>query len=152
MTDSDWYDVKDIDEFVKAARSIIYNNFGSWDKKQGNSEVDIIDDMITKPSDEEEFNQLLTQEESIVIIKPLFKKQKNKRTSKIRYLISDDIFLNMLQQLNDRMVSNTISSLVQKGLVETAYDSEIDDFVFWVDKNKEQPKLIKLEKLLWQTV
>ena len=140
MTDSDWYDVKDIDEFVKAARSIIYNNFGSWDKKQGNSEVDIIDDMITKPSDEEEFNQLLTQEESIVIIKPLFKKQKNKRTSKIRYLISDDIFLNMLQQLNDRMVSNTISSLVQKGLVESAYDDEIDDFVFWVDKDKEKPE------------
>ena len=140
MTDSDWYDVKDIDEFVKAARSIIYTNFGSWDKKQGNSEVDIIDDMITKPSDEEEFNQLLTQEESIVIIKPLFKKQKNKRTSKIRYLISDDIFLNMLQQLNDRMVSNTISSLVQKGLVESAYDDEIDDFVFWVDKDKEKPE------------
>ena len=140
MTDSDWYDVKDIDQFVKSARSIIYNNFGSWDKKQGNSEVDIIDDMITKPSDEEEFNQLLTQEESIVIIKPLFKKQKNKRTSKIRYLISDDIFLNMLQQLNDRMVSNTISSLVQKGLVESAYDDEIDDFVFWVDKDKEKPE------------
>ena len=82
----------------------------------------------------------MTQEESIVIIKPLFKKQKNKRTSKIRYLISDDIFLNMLQQLNDRMVSNTISSLVQKGLVESAYDDEIDDFVFWVDKDKEKPE------------
>lgn len=138
MTDSDWYDVKNIDEFVKAARSIIYNNFGSWDKKQGNPEVDIIDDMITKPSDEEEFNQLLTQEESIVIVKPLFKKQKHKRTNKIRYLISDNIFVNILQQLNDRMVSNTISSLVQKGLVESAYDDEIDDFVFWVDKDKEK--------------
>jgi hypothetical protein len=36
------------------------------------------------------------------------------------------------------MVSNIISGLVQKGLVETAFDEEANDFVFWVKKNEEE--------------
>ena len=137
MSDKEWFAVKDVDGLVTSARTLVYNNFGDWKSKD---EQDIVDSMILKPDNEDEFDQLLTQEESMVIVQSLLKRQRHKTTKKVRYLISDSLFYDILQQLNDRLVSNTISSLVQKGLVETAYDSEIDDFVFWVDKNKEQPE------------
>ena len=136
-TDDEWFVVKDLDGFIQSARTLVYNNFGDWDK----SEDDIVDSMITKPEDETEFNQLLTQEESAVIIKNTLKKQRNKTTNALRYLVCDSLFYEILNQLNDRMVSNTIGSLVQKGLVESAYDDEIDDFIFWVNENnKELPE------------
>ena len=137
MSDEEWFAVKDVDRLVTSARTIVYNNFGDWESKD---EQDIVDSMVIKPDNKDEFDQLLTQEESTVIVQSLLKKQRHKTTKEIRYVISDSLFYDILQQLNDRLVSNTISSLVQKGLVETAYDSEIDDFVFWVDKNKEQPE------------
>jgi hypothetical protein len=137
MSDKEWFAVKDVDGLVTSARTLVYNNFGDWKSKD---EQDIVDSMILKPDNEDEFDQLLTQEESMVIVQSLLKRQRHKTTKEVRYLISDSLFYDILQQLNDRLVSNTISSLVQKGLVETAYDSEIDDFVFWVDKNKEQPE------------
>ena len=137
MSDKEWFAVKDVDGLVTSARTLVYNNFGDWKSKD---EQDIVDSMILKPDNEDEFDQLLTQEESMVIVQSLLKRQRHKTTKKVRYLISDSLFYDILQQLNDRLVSNTIASLVQKGLVETAYDSEIDDFVFWVDKNKEQPE------------
>ena len=129
-TDDEWFVVKDVEGFIQSARTLVYNNFGDWDK----SEDDIVDSMIAKPEDEAEFNQLLTQEESAVIVKNALKKQRNKTTNTIRYLVCDSLFYEILNQLNDRMVSNTIGSLVQKGLVESAYDDEIDDFVFWVNE------------------
>ena len=49
------------------------------------------------------------------------------------------MFADIVHKLNDRMVSNIISGLVQKGLVETAFDNEVNDFVFWV-KNDENEK------------
>lgn len=129
-TDDQWFVVKDLNGFIQSARTLVYNNFGDWDK----SEDDIVDSMIAKPEDEAEFNQLLTQEESAVIVKNALKKQRNKTTNALRYLVCDSLFYEILNQLNDRMVSNTIGSLVQKGLVESAYDDEIDDFVFWVNE------------------
>ena len=55
-------------------------------------------------------------------------------------MVSDDLFISIIQILNDRMVSNTLANLVSKGLVESAYDSELDDFIFWVKENYEKPE------------
>lgn len=137
MSDDEWFAVTDIDGLVTSARTLVYNNFGEWDSKD---EDEIVDSMITKPDNQNEFDELLTQEESTIIVRSLLKKQRHKTTGEIRYLISDSSFYDILQQLNDRLVSNTIASLVQKGLVESAYDSEIDDWVFWVNKNNEKPE------------
>lgn len=134
--ENEWFVVKDVDSFINSARTLIYNNFGDWNK----DEDTIVESMLTKPEDENEFNSLLTYDESSTIVRGLLKKQKNKNTGDIRYLVSDSLFYEILQQLNDRMVSNTIGSLVSKGLVESAYDDELDDFVFWVDDSKELPE------------
>jgi hypothetical protein len=42
------------------------------------------------------------------------------------------------------MVSNLLNNLVNKGVIETGFDSDSNDFVFWIkdnDKNKtEKPE------------
>jgi DNA-binding HxlR family transcriptional regulator len=132
-----WYVVPDLNNFTDKARAIVYNNFGMW---QDNDELDILIDDI-KDQDQEEFNKVLSHQESLVIIKELIKKQKNKKTKKIRYTLNDTIFADIVYKLNDRMVSNIVNGLVQRGLVESAFDSDANDFVFWIKENEtEKPE------------
>lgn len=132
-----WYVVPDLNNFTDKARAIVYNNFGMW---QDNDELDLLIDDI-KDQDQEEFNKVLSHQESLVIIKELVKKQKNKKTKKIRYTLNDTIFADIVYKLNDRMVSNIVNGLVQRGLVESAFDSDANDFVFWIKQNEtEKPE------------
>jgi hypothetical protein len=56
--------------------------------------------------------------------------------------LSDQKFIEMMECFNSRMVSNILSGLVQKDILDSAYDEELNDFVFWVkdDENKENQK------------
>jgi hypothetical protein len=131
-----WYVVPDLELFTDKARAIVYNNFGIWQDKD---ELDILIDDI-KDQDKEEFNKVLSHQESLVIIKELIKKQKNRKTKQIRYTVSDNIFADIIYKLNDRMVSNIVNGLVQRGLVESAFDSDANDFVFWIKDTQEEEK------------
>lgn len=128
----EWYIVKDIDGFIESARILVFNNFGKKDSsEETNLEISI--------SDKEEIDKILSFEESEIICKELLKKKTTKDKKSNRFIVNDDIFLSIIQSLNDRMVSNILNSLVNRGLVETAYDSDSDDFVFWMKddvKNK----------------
>ena len=42
---------------------------------------------------------------------------------------------NVLRQLSERMISNIVRNLVKKGLVESAFDEDKNDFVFWIKKD-----------------
>jgi hypothetical protein len=127
----EWYIIKDIIEFVDKTRTLIFNNFGS-DKS---TDIDILLDEI-KPEDQEEFDTVLSHDESLVIVKSLAKKQTNKKNQKIRYLISDSLYYEIIQSLNDRMIINILNSLVNKGMIETAFDNKSNDFVFWIKDSK----------------
>lgn len=134
----EWYVISNIEDFINKTRAIIYNNFGNWKSEEKISN----EDLIVSEKDKEEFDKILSYQESLVIIKALLKKQKNVKTKKIRYVLNDSIFVNIVKNLNDRIVSNIVNSLVQKGVVESAFDNETNDFVFWIkdeDKNK-KPK------------
>jgi len=131
-----WYVIPDLDNFTDKARAIVYNNFGTWNNK---TELDVLIDDI-KDSEIEEFNRVLSHQESLVIIKEIIKKERNKKTNKLRYTLNDTLFSDIIYKLNDRMVSNIIGTLVQKGLVESAFDTEANDFVFWVKDQDEKEK------------
>ena len=139
MSDSQWFVIPDLSEFTDKARAIVYNNFGVWEDK---SDIDlIIDDVIE--NEREDFDKVLSHQESLVIVKENIKKERSKITKEIRYVLTDQMFADIVQKLNDRMVSNIINGLVKKGLVESAFDSEANDFVFWVkdnDENKDEEK------------
>lgn len=130
FTNDEWFVVKDIEGFVNAARTVVFANYGSKD-----SQKDFIDHIID--SEQEEFNKILPYDESLLIIQELSKKQVNKKTKHKRLVVNDEIYVNILTALSDRMTSNLLNSLVNKGLIETAYDEEKNDFVFWA---KEKPE------------
>lgn len=139
MSESEWFIVPDLSDFTDRARAIVYNNFGMWGDKK---ETDVLLDGV-KDSEKEEFDKVLSYQESLVIVKENIKKEKNKVTKKTRYILNDEMFAEIVHKLNDRMVSNIISSLVQKGLIESAFDNDINEFVFWVkedEKNQEKPE------------
>lgn len=135
-----WYIVDDLDQFVLATRKLLFNNFG----KSDDQETSAIDDMLNISAEEQsEFDTILTQEESIIIAKNILKKQSNNKTQEIRYLVNDQMYLQMIENLNSRMISNTLNGLVNKGVLESGFDTEQNDFVFWIkdiDKNQETPE------------
>lgn len=138
---TEWFVVEDLPLFTKTARVIIYKNFGN---EESVSDVDMQINTI-KPKDQEELDAILTQNESEVIVKGLLRKQKNKKTDQVRYVVNHDIFVEILESLNSRMVSNLLSSLVNKGLLESSYDAELDDFTFWIKENTDEEKSEKPE-------
>jgi hypothetical protein len=139
FTNDEWFIVKDIDGLVDSSRALVFNNFGS--KKEENSEVDLLD-MEIDEKDKDELDKILSFDESKIIIIAMLKKQKNKKTNNIRYMLNDSLFMEIISSLNDRMVSNILNGLVNKGMVETAYDAETNDFVFWIsdEYKKEKPE------------
>lgn len=132
--EEEWYIINDLDEFTDKVRAIVFNNFGVWQDK---SDLDMLIDDVKK-EDQQELDQILPHQESLLIVKDAVKKQTNRKTKKVRYTLSEKLFVDVIEKLNSRMVSNVLNSLVQKGLVDSAYDSESNDFVFWVKDNNKQ--------------
>jgi hypothetical protein len=88
------------------------------------------------PVEEKELDTILSLNEAKTIVMSLAKEQRHKKTNNKRYLIDDKIFISILEGLNSRLVSNILANLTKRGLIESAYDSSLDDFVFWV-KNED---------------
>lgn len=126
---NDWFVVKNIDSFIDSSRALVFNNFG--EQEESNLDIEI------NKTDRDELDRVLSFEESKSIILSLLKKQKNKKTGGIRYLMNNDLFYSIIVSLNDRMISNILHGLVNKGLVETAYDSDVNDFIFWIKEQGE---------------
>ena len=105
---------------------------------------DLVDYKDTKELNSEETQELdkvLSFDESLTIVKGLTRKQKNKKNNKVRFIVNDNSYMKIISSLTDRMTSNILTSLVNKGVVETGYDSEQNDFIFWVKNDqKEKPK------------
>lgn len=133
----DWFIIKDFEGFIEATRALVFNSFGA--DKSAKDHDDFI--MSVTDKDKQELDTILSYDESLTIIVDFLKKEKNKITSKIRYLVNDDAFMKIIYALNDRMTSNILNGLVNKGIVETAYDDESNDFVFWIkDNDNKKPK------------
>lgn len=132
-----WYVIEDLNSFTDKLRIMIFNKFGTLEEEDKSS-IDYLIDEIAE-EDKEELDKILSYQESLNIIKDLARKQTNKKDKeKFRYILDDKIFNNILYSLNDRMVSNILLGLVNKGIVETSYDSEANDFVFWIKNEKDK--------------
>lgn len=136
FTNDDWFVLKDFDSFIDYTRVLAYNSYGN--KKDDNEETEIESLMDMSIESRTELDKILSHSEAAEIIKIIAKKQKNKRTKEIRYIINDNLYIEIIQSLGDRMTSNILQGLVSKGLIEMGFDSEANDFIFWV---KDQDKL-----------
>ena len=138
-----WYIIEDLSNFVDHARHMVFNHFGSELQDEDYTES-LLRELTTEEQDE--LDTVLTHDESMIIAKNFVKKQTNKQTKETRYIVSEDVFLEMISSLNDRLVSNLIHNLVKKGLLETAYDDEKNDFVFWATKKDDNSQKNKNNK------
>lgn len=128
------YIIDNLDEFTDSARRLVYNGFG----KGAVEDPDEFTELVTKisPDEEQELNKILTHDEALIIVKSMAKEQKHKYEDKSRYLIDEKIFSEIIEAMNARLVSNILTNLANKGMIESAYDSDINDFVFWVKDNE----------------
>jgi len=131
----DYYVITDLDDFVNATRRIIYTGFG---KDNHQIEQDEFVQNLSHLSDleEGELEKVLSHHESMIIVKEHIKAQVNKNTKERRYILTDTIFETIVNELNTRLVSNFLRLLVNKGLIESSFDEEANDFVFWVKDEK----------------
>lgn len=132
--------VDDVSKFIESTRVLVFNTFGKTNQDQ----FDVLSFLISELSEEEidELNKTLTQSECETIAKQYLTKQINKKTKQIRYTISTKKYMKMIESFNNRMISNMLHNMVNKGILETAYDAQENDFIFWVkeDENEEKPE------------
>lgn len=128
-----WFFINDFDNFVDHARSLVFKFFGEVNKLADDSMTASLYEMSKKET--EEMDETLTHDESAIIIKNHARKQVNKKTKEIRYCLTDKLLQSIIEDLNNRMISNILNSLVNKGILDSAYDSDQDDFIFWVKED-----------------
>ena len=130
MYDEEWYEITDLKLFVESSRVLVYSLFGSV---SDDSYKVYIDELNTE--EQEEIDTLLTYSECMDMIKPVLKES----SADNEYKISSDEYLDFVESINLRLISNILKSLVNKGLLETGFDDSINDFIFWIpDENKKQ--------------
>ena len=133
MSDDMVYVITDIDKFVDETRKIVFGAFGKPDIDQ-NSAEDFIDKLTE--IDEKELDSTLTHAECMAILHTHVNPRRTKKGN-IKYLISEEVFSLIIEDFNSRLVSNLLSQLVKEGIIESSYDAEENDFIFWVkDENK----------------
>jgi hypothetical protein len=136
-----WYVIKDLNEFIEYARSLVFKYFGETNQDP----TDDLSIVIASLSDDEklEMDSIISKEECDIIAKQHIKTKINRKTKKVRHYITDNILQEMLESFNDRMVSNILNKLVNEGYLESAFDEKSNDFIFWVvdkNENKESPE------------
>ena len=129
MKSNRWYSINDIDLFVESSRVLVYSAFG-----QNQTELDDININIASLDDEakSELDRCLSQQECMIIIKDFLVLSKNGKVSKI----SEKKYKAFIDSLNARLVSNMLHKLSHDGLLESAFDEESNDFIFWVKENE----------------
>ena len=135
--DDGWMEIINLDKLADFSRRIIYHNFDESNDQYSDKEfLEIVTQMKLNAENYEELEELLPIKETTNILKSLcILKNRKKRTV---YLIKEDDYDEFLVQLGQRMISNIILGLVKKGLVESAFDDEKNDFVFWVKKQDDE--------------
>lgn len=130
----EWYVVGDLSEFIEHARRLVFKFFGEVNKNQSDDLVTILSSLSI--DEEKELDSTLSFAECESIAKQFLKKKINKKTKIISYYINDKILMEMLESINSRLVSNILNKLVNDGLLESAFDEEANDFIFWIKEDK----------------
>jgi regulator of PEP synthase PpsR (kinase-PPPase family) len=144
MNNDQWFFINDFDDFVDHSRSLVFKFFGEVKKETA---YDSLMGSISQMSKQEleEMNETLTHDESAIIIINHARKQINKKTKEVRYCLTDKLLQSIIEDMNNRMISNILNSLVNKGVLDSAYDSDQNDFIFWVKEDDDTKQSRKPE-------
>ena len=131
MNNDQWFFINDFDDFVDHSRSLVFKFFGEVKKEAEDDSLMMSISQMSK-QELEEMDETLTHDESAIIIINHARKQINKKTKEVRYCLTDKLLQSIIEDMNNRMISNILNSLVNKGVLDSAYDSDQNDFIFWV--------------------
>jgi|688.fasta_scaffold639868_2 hypothetical protein len=140
----EWFTIIDLEAFVDSTRVLVYELFGNESKGKNKDEniakTNTDYKKLTK-IEQEELNECLPYQESLLISKDFLKERVNKKLKQKKYLISEKSYLSFLESLNARLVSNMLSKMVKQDLLDSAFDEESNDFIFWLkEENNEKDK------------
>lgn len=127
MSKKDVYEVVDLEKFIDSIRVVVFDSLGPQNITKNKPRLAI--EELNK-IELEELNNILSHKEASNILKE-YVKEITKKNKKVYYIEYDDYNL-CLESLTQRMFSNVLVSLTNKGLIETAFDEEKNDFVFWI--------------------
>lgn len=127
--------VFDLDKLINVSRAIVYMTLDDNEDISDNEFFRNIDTMSKE--EKEEMDRIISYEESKMIISQFVKRKRNKRTKEVGFFMKESDYEIVLDQFRQRMVSNIVSTLVAKDVLESAFDPEKNDFVFWVKKQGE---------------
>jgi hypothetical protein len=141
----EWFAIVNLDSFVNSTRVLVYELFGDQDKEKNENIAKTNTDYEKLTNiEKKEINECLTHQESLLISKDFITEKESKKLKKKKYIISDKNYLLFLESLNARLVSNMLSKMVKQELLDTAFDEESNDFVFWLkEDNNEKDKNTK---------
>lgn len=130
-----YLEVLNVRKLINFSRRIVYHNF---DEDNNNlTDKEFLEKVDQVEVDDKEMNHLLPYSECKAIIKP-YLIDVDTDTADLKYFkIKEEDYDEFLVELNKRMVSNIVKDLVSKGLVDSAFDNEKNDFVFWVKTDDE---------------
>lgn len=130
MDKDNWLEIVSVKKIINFSRKLVYYNFD--EETSDMDDVTFLEKIDKIGSDiEPDMDLLLPYDECKNIFKPMLITEKN------RMYIKDEEYDDFLVQLNQRMVSNIVHGLVKKGVLNTAFDDEKNDFIFWVKKEYE---------------
>jgi tRNA C32,U32 (ribose-2'-O)-methylase TrmJ len=143
----EWFAIVNLDSFVNSTRVLVYELFGDQDKEKNENIAKTNTDYEKLTNiEKKEINECLTHQESLLISKDFITEKESKKLKKKKYIISDKNYLLFLESLNARLVSNMLSKMVKQELLDTAFDEESNDFVFWLkEDNNEKDKNTKAD-------
>ncbi len=114
------FSIIDIQEFTLMMRSF--------------AATSLADEYLGEPREyeDQELNSLMTlnQVESIV------SENSVEQTKDGKYIINEDIFDKIFDDVRNQLYQSTMSQLAAKGYIECAWDNEEDQMIFWVNKAK----------------
>jgi len=135
-----WLEVMNLEKLVKFSRKVIYYNFDETHSKLDDESFMEKIENISNKKDDEEMERVLPYKEIEAIFGEFLHRKISKETKKKAWFLKEKDYNIILEQLSERMVSNIVRGLVNRGLVESAFDDEKNDFVFWVKGNDNKRK------------
>lgn len=137
---SGWMEIVNLKKLIEFSRKVVYSNFDSDNDSLTDTDfLSKVENLNFNAEDLEEINYLLPMKEcEIIFFEHILIRTKKKRHREL--FMKEGEFDMILVELNKRMISNIVQSLVKKGALETAFDNEKNDFIFWVKEDYVEDK------------
>ena len=125
------YVIKDLDQFAVYIRKISLHKFSETNK--------VADDEFSSSFLKEKEN---INDDEIISIKEveniIFSLARENNEEEL--LLNNKILHNIIEAINERIVTNLLNILANKDIVESAFDEKINDFVFWIKEENDRSK------------